>query len=327
MSKISRRWQVDQVMSTIASLLTTLPFPAGQTIILIDVGARWGANSPWNQLDERYVTYIGFEPDEEEYRNLAAGRKSVNVEYLPVGLSNAVENCILHVTREPGCSSIFPPNSPLLAKYFLSERWDVQTKTPISTVPLATILDERSIVPDALKIDVQGAALKVLQGTGRYLDDVLLIDVELEFCEMYRREPQFAEVDSLIRRHGFELLDLNKYHARRKILDSGHVSRGQVLFADALYVRSVDSFYDSRMSEAERTRKLWNLVVMLSIYGHFDLALEFACHEKSTLTVPQKVAIGLSIRKHTAIPGWKLLLFDYDVVDKLGFVLSLLANA
>jgi FkbM family methyltransferase len=307
--------------------LAELPFPADQTISLVDVGARWGANAPWTQLDGRYVSYLGFEPDGEECRALIANSRSSRVEYVPVGLSAGIEERTLHLTREPGCSSIFPPNQSLLSKYFLSERWDVQRKIPIKTVPLAMILDQRGIVADALKIDVQGAALQVLQGTGDHLDDVLLIEVEVEFGEMYQGEPLFSEVDELVRRHGFQLLDINKYYARRKILDSRHSSRGQVLFADVLYAKSVDSFYERNLSSAERTRRLWNLIVMLCLYGHFDLALEFALHQHSTLTERDKGAIDDSISRHTAIPRWKLLLFDNGFCEKAGFVLSLLANS
>jgi FkbM family methyltransferase len=272
------------------------------------------------------VTYIGFEPDEKECASLASQHAS-NVEYIPIGLSDAVESHILHVTREPGCSSIFPPNQSAMSKYFLSERWEVCERIPIKTVPLAKILDERNVRPDALKIDVQGAALKVLAGAGRYLDDVLLLEVEVEFCEMYQGQPLFGEVDKLVRQRGFELLDINKYHARRRILDSRHVSRGQVLFADALYVMSIEKFYGLSLSAGERTRRLWNLVIMLSMYGHFDLALEFALHGNSTLTEADKAAVSSSIKRHTAISRWKLWLFDNGICEKLGLVLSLLANS
>jgi FkbM family methyltransferase len=294
---------------------------------LIDVGARWGANAPWNQLDEKYVAYVGFEPDEEECGRLLARRNSANVEYIPVALSDEERQHTLHLTREPGCSSIFPPNAARMSKYFLAERWDVQRKIPIDAVPLAKVLEEKQISPDAMKVDVQGAAFKVLAGAGRFLDELLLIDVEVEFCEMYQGESLFGEVDGLVRRRGFELLDLNKYHARRKILDSRHSSRGQVLFADALYVVSIEAFYGREMSPAQRTRKLWNLLAMLSLHGHFDLALEFVCHERSTLTAPERAVIEREIKKYSAFPRWKLLLFDNGVAERLGFIASLLANA
>ena len=314
-------------MSTLSSFLATLPFPEGQTILLVDVGARWGANAPSNQLDAKFVTYIGFEPDEAECRRLSVTHRASNVEYIPVGLSDAAREYVLYVTREAGCSSILAPNQARIGKYFLSERWDVRMEVPVKTVPLELILDERGIVPDALKIDVQGAALKVLEGTGRHLDDVLLVEVEAEFCEIYHGEPLFGEVDARLRRSGFELLDINKYYARRKLLDSSHVSRGQVVFADALYVMSIDKFFGLQISATERARKLWNIVVMLSMYGHFDLALEFARHEQSTLSPQDKVAIERSIKVYTAIPRWKLLLFDNGIAERLGWVVSLLGNS
>ena len=47
-------------------LLKSLPFPKGETITLIDIGARWGINPPWDGVDSEYITYYGFEPDKEE---------------------------------------------------------------------------------------------------------------------------------------------------------------------------------------------------------------------------------------------------------------------
>lgn len=314
-------------MQNLSSFLKTLPYPGDQTILLVDIGARWGANTPWDQLDKKYVTYIGFEPDYEEYRSLVAKFGSANIEYIPVGLSDTVEEHILYVTREPGCSSIYQPNQPMLSKFFLSERWDVQKEVPIKTVPLAQVLDERKVVPDALKVDVQGAALKVLRGADQYIDQILLIEVEVEFCEMYKGEPLFGAVDTLIRQYGFDLIDMNKYYARRKDLGAKCVSRGQVMFADVLYVISIEKFYNLNLSQSERSRKLWNLVVMLSIYGHFDLALEFACHRQSSLSKPEKDLIETSIRKYTAIPRWKLMLFNNSACEKLGFLISLLGNS
>lgn len=310
-----------------AALAAALEWPADQSILLVDVGARWGANPPWNQLDERYVTYLGFEPDEEECGRLRDRNRSTRVEYLPVGLSDVVETQTLHLTREPGCSSAFEPNQPLLARFFLSERWDVQKTVAIKTVPLGDVLRERHQTADVLKIDVQGAALKVLRGAGDCLDEVLLVEVEVEFCEMYRGGALFGDVDQLLRRRGFDLLDLNKHYARRRILGAGHASRGQVLFADAVYVKSVDGFYGAGQSDAVTTSRLCRLLLILGLYGQFDLALEFALHEKSTLSARQRSAVRLAIERGTRFGWWRRRLFDNALCEKAGYLLSLMGNA
>ena len=314
-------------MNISTALFDALAIPSDQKLFLIDVGARWGANPPWDQLDQKYINYLGFEPDEAECASLIEKYKTSSVDYIPIGLSDSAADHILYLTREPGCSSIFPPNMSFMSKLYLAERWNIQKEIPIKTVPLAQILDERGVVPDALKIDVQGAALNVLRGVGKHLDSILLVDVEVEFSAMYQGQALFGEVDQLLRKHGFELLDINKYYARRKILELKYSSRGQVIFADVLYVRSVENFYSVKMSIDERRTKLWNLIIMLSLYGHFDLAIEFAQHKQSAFTENEQLNIASAIKKYTAIPAWKLLLFNNKLMEKIGYILSLFGNS
>lgn len=306
-------------------MVASLELAPEQSVRLVDVGARWGANPPWDQLEARYVTYLGFEPDAEEYRRLIERRASARIDYLPVGLSDVAEDQTLHITREPGCSSAFQPNHSLLQKFFLSERWDVQQTVPIKTVPLADVLRERGFVPDVLKIDVQGAALKVLRGAGDYLDDVLVVDVEVEFCEMYRGGALFADVDVLLRAHGFELLDLDKHYARRRILGHGHSSRGQVLFADALYVKSAERFFGKGELPEVMTARLCNLILILALYGHFDVALEFAFHARSPLTLKRRAALQAAIDRCTRLSPLRSALAN-PVVEKVGLLLALIGN-
>ena len=69
------------------------------------------------------------------------------------------------------------------------------------------------------------------------------------------------------------------------------------------------------------------MVVMLCNYGHFDIALEYASHAKSTLGTEDKLNIKNAIQKYTVIPAWKILLFNNSFIEKLGYVLSLVANS
>jgi FkbM family methyltransferase len=294
-------------------------------IRLVDVGARWGANPPWDQLGDGVVDYLGFEPDEEECARLRAANSPRRIEYVPIGLSDRAEQQTLHLTREPGCSTAFPPNRLLLQRFFQSERWDVQRSTTINTLPLATVLSERGFVPDVLKIDVQGAALKVLRGAGDSLDDVLVVDVETEFSQMYDGGALFGDVDALLRARGFELLDLNKYYARRRILDIGHSSRGQVMFADALYVKSVDAFY-ARHSGDDAKNRLHCLILVMALYGHFDVALEFALDPRSPLSAERQEQLRSEIQHATRIGRWRFLASG-PLLEKAGLLLALAGNA
>lgn len=313
-------------MKNLSSFLKSLKYP-DQKIQLVDVGARWGTNPPWDQVDKNYVKYLGFEADIVECQNLMSKYVSNDVEYVPLGLADVVGEYTLNLTREPGCSSIYEPNHKFISRYFLAERWDIIKKIPIKTVPLSQVLDEKNIVPDILKIDVQGAALKVLQGAGDYLNQISFVEVEVEFSEMYQGEPLFGEVDNYMRNYGFELLDMNKYYAKHKVLSTEHSCRGQVLFADVLYVKSIDKFNSLQFTPKEKLKRLWNLILILCIYGHFDYALEYGLDKESGLSDQDKVSLKNTIEKFTAIPKWKLVLFNNNLTEKIGYFISVVANS
>jgi len=313
--------------TSLSDLWDAVGFQTDEKILLVDVGARWGKNPPWDRLSNAHVEYIGFEPDPTECARLMSQRTSSNTEYLPVGLSDSEGNAVLHITREPGCSSILHPNEDLLGKYWLSERWEVESRMAIRTVPLSRILEERRTSADVVKIDVQGAALQVLRGAGTHLDAVSLLEVEVEFCEMYRGESLFSEVDVYLRARGFELLDLNKHYARRKAAKAISSSRGQVMFADALYVRTAEDLFKKEVAPGERTRRLRSMILALMLYGHFDIALEFASHRLSTLSTENQSALRDWCERRASISQWRMALCDNRLIEGVGLLLALIGNA
>ena len=48
-------------MNIFSTLLNALPIPSDQKLFLVDVGVGWGANPPWDQVDHKYIKYLGFE--------------------------------------------------------------------------------------------------------------------------------------------------------------------------------------------------------------------------------------------------------------------------
>ncbi len=67
---------------------------------------------------------------------------------------------------------------------------------------------------DFIKIDVQGAALDVLQGGIHCLkENTLGIEVEVEFSPIYDKQALFSDVDSFIRGNlGLQLQDISQNH-------------------------------------------------------------------------------------------------------------------
>ena len=174
---------------------------------MVDVGARWGFASAWDELGERYLA-IGFEPDAEECRRLQDlhRRSGAPHRVAPVALGPRSGIATLHVTRQPACSSLYPPSA---AAYERHPGLGVIIPESTALVDLAALdgwcAAEGVGRVDVIKVDTQGSELGVLQGAEAMLAGVRAVEVEVEFNELYAGAPLFGDVDRFLRRRGFVL--------------------------------------------------------------------------------------------------------------------------
>jgi FkbM family methyltransferase len=181
------------------NLWTKLKIPK---VRVIEVGAA--------EIDDRHfcedllkqdgIDYIGFEPNEQECEKLNTNSK---FKYLPRFIGDGSAETF-YECRFPASSSIFQPNIPLLSKFQrLAEAHTVEKTRHIFTHCLDGIDECKDA--DFLKMDVQGAELKVMQGAGEVLKSVTVVQTEVMFLEMYLFQPLFGEIDWYLRKHGFTL--------------------------------------------------------------------------------------------------------------------------
>lgn len=98
---------------------------------------------------------------------------------------------------------------------------------------LASILGERRLSWQLLKLDVQGAELDVVRGLGDYLSQVEVILTEMSLVEYNRGAPLMDAMLSEFRRMGFVLFDILEEHRTRD---------GSLLQVDGVFVRPDSRF-------------------------------------------------------------------------------------
>jgi len=98
------------------------------------------------------------------------------------------------------------------------------------------------------------------------------------------------------------------------------------MFADAFFIISIDNFYNKILNDEIKYIKIWKLIFILSTYGHFDLALEFALHPSSCLSNDEKVLIKKTIQRYTTISPIRIFLFNSLFIERLGYLISLIGN-
>jgi FkbM family methyltransferase len=244
-----------------------LPLLGDASLVYVDCGARAGSAPSWLR-PATTAQYAGIDADAAECERLNVRGRNRH-QYIPAVLGRAAETRTLYVTRNPACSSLLRPNSRLLAPFAeLREFFDIEREVSVTTTTLDTCLASHGILStDFIELDTQGSELDVLIGAERVLrESVLGLQVEVEFAEMYEQQPLFGDIDHFLRRHGFQLFDLARYHVRRGPLASTVQTRGQLLWGQALYLRSADACASPAM--------LRRLAGVAALAGVADLTLD-----------------------------------------------------
>lgn len=175
-------------------------------VVVVDVGARWGVAPVWRRLGDR-CRAIGFEPDTAECDRLNA--RASGTQFVPVALGARTGLGTLYLTVDRKGCSLYPPSPELIARHPGLADCALESTEMIEVSSLDDWRAGAGIARvDAMKIDAQGGELDVLRGGASTLEGVRVLEVEVEFNELYEGVPVFSEVDLFLRRHGFVLWKL-----------------------------------------------------------------------------------------------------------------------
>lgn len=243
-------------------------------IILLDIGASEGIPKRW-EIAKAFVKAVGFEPDIRAFKNLVSSDSAV---YINTAISNVDGNIAINLTKKQTCSSIFTPNYDFVRQFPDAQRFEIEGSVTLSGKQLnKKLLQNNGITdPDFMKTDIQGGELKVFQGAEEILDGSIFgIEVEVEFNPIYTDQPLFADIDDYLRSRGFSLFDLRRYFWKRSIGSGVGGAKGQIIFADALYLKTYEALSKSMQGRTaeEKKAKILKAILICRIYGLDDYAL------------------------------------------------------
>ena len=207
-------------------------------LTFIDVGARGGLLPHWVDYAP-VLEVVAFEPDHEEALRLASAieQSGAHAKLHESAVWDSVGTQHLRITESPGCSSLLPPNTSMLREFPRAERFGIAQMADLATTTLDLAIgspkDTRAVF---IKIDAQGGSLPILVGAERVLESTVGIEAEVELNPMYEGERLHGAVDEHLRPRGFELVDLRPTYWRHASAQAIPGTRGQLIFADALYV-------------------------------------------------------------------------------------------
>jgi FkbM family methyltransferase len=240
----------------------------------VDIGAMLlaGQIDPLARLSQLgLLRVIGFEPQPAECQKLNALRRPGR-QYLPHAVANG-ERRKFYVTNTGMTSSLLRPNLEFVGRFNnLAELMQVVATPEIDTVRLDDVTEIRDQGCDLLKLDTQGSEAEILAHASKTLERCLIIQSEVEFVPLYENQPLFADVDTLLRRHGFmfhRFLGLSgRTYKPLMVNDDPNIPLSQVLWSDAIYVPDL-----TRLDRLEPEALVKLAALLHEIYHSFDL-----CH-------------------------------------------------
>lgn len=246
----------------------------------MDVGARGGLHSLVEPL-HTHVSFLGFEPDQEECDQLN-GNAEINAfwrefKVLPHALSNTHAPRTLNILSSATNSSLLDPNDIFINRYNMSQKWTTVKKWPVDTVPLDYVMYDLGLgmknSGEIIKLDTQGTEYEILEGAKKLLTDTAVcIVTEVEFFEVYKNQKLFSDVELLLRKSGFSFYGFLTQHTRSKkaLNKKTNMGKERLFYADAVFFKDPFSTADLNLS----LRQSYVLLFAAIMTGYYDFALE-----------------------------------------------------
>lgn len=282
----------------IAGLIRALP--ADLLLTLVDVGSAGGLNRRWVPFAP-LLSSILFDPREPAPSG-ALGRGQTRVH--PVALGAAKGDATLHITALPNMSSLLAPD-PGLARYAKKGAHTQVTATePLALESLDTIAAADGFAAHVLKIDTQGSELDVLKGAAATIDrSVIAAEVEVSFFQRYQGQPLFADIQSFMNAHGFELIELHRlkrYRAKNPFgianigLGAGQRA-GRIAYGDAIFLRR-EADIQAR-GRTDGGASVLRAIIALIAYGKPDMAARVFGEGRESLDPTTAEHVGAALKR------------------------------
>lgn len=171
-------------------------FPESYTPVVFDVGANIG-NYSLKLLNVRSnIVIYSFEPFEESFEQLKSKFKNRNnIKLEPLAISNYKGFATFNINSSYETNSLLSRNSNANLSLCAGMQLKKQVEVAVTTIDIYCNENNISQI-DILKIDVQGAEYRVLQGAIKMLESKAIKNIRIEvlFGTLYNEQEPFYKV-------------------------------------------------------------------------------------------------------------------------------------
>ena len=249
----------------------------------VDIGARGGIHPLVQPLAE-VTGVLGFEPDRAECQRLREevmkGAPWATCEIEPVALADKIGNSLLYLLAAETNHSLRPPNQGFIERYNMV-KFEKTGSTRVETTTLDDVLfSRRAHEPfwgEFLKLDTQGTEFEILTGAKRTLTErTSALIIEVEFCQIYKEQKLFSEVEMFLRELGFSFYGFSQmaFRSCKQLNKQNEIGQERILWADAIFFK--ESLPSQSLNWIQKSREYYVIFVTALLLGYFDFALEVA---------------------------------------------------
>jgi FkbM family methyltransferase len=197
---------------------------------IFEVGAADGRDSAMYASRFTEAAVYAFEPLPVNFKKLEANaEREPRINAINAAASDMSGKASFHVTEWDDASSLLPPakTGSTFDKYM-----SAVDQIEVNTITLDEFCDAHKIGHiDLLKMDAQGAELKILHGSARLLAKkaINVIYSEVDFMEIYENAGRYHEIASYLHGFGYELHNLYGLVSNQN---------GRLAWGDAIFIRN-----------------------------------------------------------------------------------------
>ena len=188
-----------------------------QNKVIVDVGSADGSVALFFNKTLKPREVICFDPNPAFWNKYEA--MPTNIRLIKKALSNISEIATFNVTRNLLSSSLLEINESEILNYGEEHQRKFHNEGRIEVE--ASTLDcelEKFNEIFVLKLDTQGTELDILKGGSIILENTSYVVCEMQNHQLYTNSCQYYEVDSFLRKAGFDLIDIIvSYRSKGKV--------------------------------------------------------------------------------------------------------------
>ena len=200
-----------------------------------DIGAAGGLKTRWKKMSQ-FMHLYAFEPNTEIHEKLKNDLKKVaSFEIIGKAIWDSEGEKDFYHNKGPNESSLMETNEDFVANYIGKKRFETEKTFKMLTTTIDKCIKEPI---DAIKIDIQGGSYSALEGSERQLNNILTIELETEFYEIYKNQKTFFENFNYLTGKGFLFEDFTELHRWNRGKKS--LIGGRLIYGDALFIKNPD---------------------------------------------------------------------------------------